>query len=257
MSITRSRSPRAPVIELGGGKPTGVLIVAHGERGGRGDNVALQSLAERIAAALAAKAVVVPAVLKGGPSIGEAVARLRAAGCHALVVYPFFMSAGYFTRVLLPQRLDENCECLPWRMIEPLGVDAELPDLICRHAVAASKDPQHLLLVAHGSSKSRDSAAAAGRIADALHASEAFRSVQLAFLEEPPYLADVIAVSVGHRLVVGLFTGDGLHAREDVPAAIDATKHTYLGGVGTWPDVAGLVVSRLRGALDAELIATE
>lgn len=233
-------------------RSTGVLIVAHGERGGRGDNIALRSLAERVAAELVPKAVVVPAVLKGGPSIAEAVARLRTAGCRSLVAYPFFMSTGYFTRVLLPQQLAEHCDSLPWRLIEPLGADAGLPDLISRHAAKATRGPRDLLLVAHGSTKSRDSASAADRIADALHASEAFHSVQLAFLEEPPYLTDVIGTSMGRRLVVGLFTGDGLHAREDVPAAIDATKHTYLGGVGTWPDVAGLVASRLRGALEAE-----
>lgn len=228
---------------------TGVLIVAHGERGGNSDNVALLSLAERVAQILVPSALVAPAVLNGTPALSDAVSFLKARGCLKLTVYPLFMSAGYFTSVRLPRQLADYCGAMEWQVVAPLGLDANLPELICRRAREAAERPldsENVLIVAHGSRTSPESAMAAQNIASSVRASGLFASVESAFLEEPPFLDDVIAAADTRRLVIGLFAGDGRHARNDVLEALEATSHVYLGAVGTWPEIADLVASRLR-----------
>lgn len=232
---------------------TGVLIVGHGERGGtNADNAGLRKLGDGVGSALdRIGAVVEVAVLNGAPLLGDAVASLAAAHCREILVYPFFMSDGYFTRTRLPQSLRAHQPSVPWLVLPPLGLDAGLPASIARkaHCVAQHEnlpcDDVRLLIVGHGSSQSRASADAADAIAAAIRGTRMFARVDTAFLEEAPFLADELAAIRGHTLVVGLFTGDGLHAREDVPAALAGTPHHYLGAVGTWPGTVGLVAHRL------------
>ncbi|HSM19375.1 MAG TPA: CbiX/SirB N-terminal domain-containing protein, partial [Hyphomicrobiales bacterium] len=78
----------------------------------------------------------------------------------------------------------------------------------------------HLLLVAHGSSKSGESARAARAVAEKVAKLSDFVSVDVAFLEEEPFLDDALSGMPGPAVVLGLFAGDGLHAGEDLPATV-------------------------------------
>jgi sirohydrochlorin ferrochelatase len=51
-------------------------------------------------------------------------------------------------------------------------------------------------------------------------------------------------------VVLGFFSGDGLHAAEDVPEAISETQAhaVYAGSIGKSPDLPGLI----RSSLSAE-----
>ena len=233
----------------------GVLVVGHGERGGRADNRSLLALVERIQTLLGSMAVVRAAVLNGDPGLELGIADLAREACDGVIAYPLFMSDGFFTREELPRLLTKHCTSLPWQITSPLGLENEVPSLIARRSLmeaGATGWPLHetrLLIVGHGSSKSRAPAERVNAVATELRRQMGFACVEAAFLEEAPFLHEQIASRWQHSIVVGFFSGEGLHAREDVPAALVGTSANYLGAVGGWPEIAALVASQLHRAI--------
>jgi sirohydrochlorin ferrochelatase len=201
---------------------TGLLIVAHGERGGSTENRLAYALAERMRAA-GRYAEVEVGFLRARPRIEAAAARIAA---DELAVYPLFMSDGYYVRTAIPDRLGVLAKGRPVRVLPPVGVDPELPALIASLARRAAEQAgeasatTHLVLVAHGSSKSGESALAARAVAEKVASIADFLSVDVAFLEEEPFLDDALSRVPGPAVLLGLFAGDGLHAGEDLPAAV-------------------------------------
>ena len=201
---------------------TGLLIVAHGERGGSTENRLAHALAERMRSGRRYAQVEV-GFLRARPRVEQAAARFAA---KRFAVYPLFMSDGYYVREAIPERLGGSARRGQATILDPLGVDPKLPALVARlarqTADRAGKESAaaHLLLVAHGSSKSGESAEAARAIAEKVAAIADFASVDVAFLEEEPFLDHVLPRAPGAAVVVGLFAGDGLHAGEDLPAAV-------------------------------------
>lgn len=227
-----------------------VILVAHGERGGDFGNSALLSHAAAVREQ-GRFAAVAAGVLNGEPTFEAAMMTAREAGACRILVYPFFMADGYFSNRVVPRRIAEagladRCHVLP-----PLGLDPGLPALLLADALAtaagAGFDPQtsRLLIVGHGSKSARASARATEEVAALLMREQRFRRVETAFLEEPPFLDDML---VGRRLptvVVGFFSGDGLHAAEDVPEAIAQTgaNAVYSGAVGAKPGISDLIIA--------------
>ena len=106
-----------------------MLLAAHGERRAGSGNEGVAQLAARLGALDAAPAIGF-GFLKGSPSIGDAVARLSSPD---LVVYPLFLSDGYFTQTLLPDRLREAGAFGRGRALQllpPLGCDPALVNLV-------------------------------------------------------------------------------------------------------------------------------
>ena len=189
-----------------------------------------------------------------------------------IFLLPFFMSNGYFVAKRIPELfgLENGHRIEPdWHLYqcEALGTDPELADIIvtmgeeiCRDQ---SDDPKqaHLVLVAHGSEKSRASSEATYLQQKAVLVKKKFAAVSVAFLNERPYLEDVLAEQ-GDGLpfiLVGLFAADGPHATEDVPAAISAWRAKsgspvnahYAGAVGVRPEIVRLIqhsISRCASA---------
>jgi len=217
MTVQTEKSPPKPVAAR-----TGLLIVAHGERGGSTENLLAHALAERVRAS-GRYAEVEVGFLRARPRVEAAAARIAA---HELAVYPLFMSDGYYVRTAIPDRLGVSAEGRRLRILSPLGVDPELPALIAglarRAAERAGEESAatHLLLVAHGSSKSDESALAARAVAEKVANIADFALVDVAFLEEEPFLDEALLGLPGPAVLLGLFAGDGLHAGEDLPAAV-------------------------------------
>lgn len=231
----------------------GILIAGHGERGGNADNGVLLALRDRVATLVAAP--VEAGVLSGEPSIDHALQALARGGCERILVYPFFMSDGYFVRTVVPERLARCGVSLPWRVLPPLGLDIMLPALIRRRALAETVSAgwrpakTRLLIVGHGSSKSRASAEATRVAADNVAMIKQFKNVETAFLEEPPYIADRVGREHGPTVIAGFFSAEGLHARDDIPAAIAWTGARYTGPIGAEPEIAEFVASAIRRAI--------
>lgn len=199
-----------------------LLVVAHGDRGGLGGNLLAERIAERMAVRCSEDKVAL-AYIRGGPSISEALKGLKA---QRIRVYPLFMSNGYYVKSAIPQQIEKSGWRGRWQVALPLGLDPDLPDVLAEEATtaigASGKTPARctLLLVAHGSSKSRASARAARRIAKDITRKSLFAGVETAFLEEAPYFKERLKHIEGPACVVGLFIGEGLHGGEDLPEAV-------------------------------------
>jgi sirohydrochlorin ferrochelatase len=234
---------------------TALLLAAHGERrpGAGNDGVF------RIAGALAERGLVSEVAvgfINGVPSIGDALEALKAS---RIIVYPLFASSGYFTRDRLVQLIDEaDREGRDVRILPPLGLDPGLPHLVTalvkrtarERGVAAHRCT--VIFLAHGSRRNSASREATEQIAREVEASAVFRKVRIAFLEERPFLGEAAADAPGPAVVVGLFSGEGMHGASDAPrliAELGRDNVVFAGVVGSMSGIEDLVARTVAEAL--------
>lgn len=226
-----------------------VVLAAHGDRGGDGTaNATLLSHRDALARD-GLFACVAAGVLKGEPSFEAALSEAVASGAEEIAVYPVFMAGGYFATTVLPQRLAAGALPVPVRILPPLGLDPGLPPLMQACALAAAERAgftareTDLLVVGHGSQGARASAEATETAATALRDFGTFASVRVALLEEPPFVGEVLAASDRPVVAIGFFSGDGLHAGEDVPSLLAGarTPAVYAGSAGILPGIPDLI----------------
>lgn len=128
----------------------------------------------------------------------------------------------------------------------PIGLHPNFPALLTARIRAAAPD-RAIVLLAHGSARAPGRITAAHRHAAALRAT--FPIVEIAFLEEPPFVPDALA-RIGDRktAVLGLFVNHGTHARDDMPALLQAaragraTPLLDLGIIGDDPGLCALIL---------------
>lgn len=222
-----------------------MLLAAHGERrpGAGNDGVF------RIAQALSGRGLeVAVGFISGVPAIGEALQTLHA---DRVLVYPLFAANGYFTRDRLVQILDEAKKAgRSVEMLTPLGLDPGLPNVVMQQARGAALEHGltpvacTVILLAHGSQRNPASRQSTEALARALERYGVFRKVEVAFLEEAPSLDDAVATVDGPAVVVGVFSGEGLHGAKDAPglvARIGRRDVVFAGIMGTAPGIAELV----------------
>ena len=219
MSGTRLRSRKAPATEAG--VEPALLIVAHGERGGLRQDRLSHGLVGHLRATERYRDVQACFISKE-PTLKSVLAELSPGPA---VIYPLFMSDGYFVMQAIPKMLEEDGN----RQIEvaaPVGLSPGLPQLVADHATVAaqaaglSAEDCRLLLVAHGSKNDPASRNAAQCVAAGLSVDQRLAGVELAFLEESPFLDDRIEKVEGPVVLVGLFVGEGLHGGVDLPDAV-------------------------------------
>ena len=233
-----------------------VVLAAHGDRGGAAPNSTLRSHRDRLQA-MGVFRTVTAGVLNGEPSLESALLATQAAGAQRIAVYPMFMAAGYFTNMVLPERiaavgLDRQC-----RILEPLGQDLRIPSLLLDEAraaaAAAGLEPAatRLLIVGHGSKLGPASANATREVASAVARLQSFMSVETAFLEELPFVDAALAGERPPTVVSGFFSGDGLHAQEDVPEAIAEAggRAVYAGSIGRSAELASIIRDAVEMAM--------
>ena len=263
MSGTRSPLRTGQVIELGRKKPA-LLIAAHGDIGGSAQNAALRALAEALRARLADMPVAC-AVLNGEPVIESAFAELAD---HRVLIYPLFMSGGYYVETALPARLGfaENGDAggCDVTILPPLGLDSALPALIAKGVrQAATANPYSaagtgVLVIAHGSARTPQPRLAAETFADGLRQSLQTGPVHTAYLEEPPFAEDAVVALSARSVVVSFFAGKGSHGGAEVPKILAKAGKSYvpvIGPVGADRQIADLVVAAVRRQLSGELKA--
>ncbi len=167
--------------------------------------------------------------MRGTPTIEDAASRITSGNVR---IYPLFMSDGYYAQTAIPGRLgieggiDARGHHVAFE--RPLGLNPRLPKLLAQAAAEAAlssgmqPSAATLLLVAHGSSNSSQSADAAHAIRAGLEATSIFARTELAFLEQEPEFLPALRACRRPTIVMGLFTGCGMHAVDDVRAAIHA-----------------------------------
>lgn len=232
-----------------------VVFASHGDRGGASPNAALQRQAEAVRALTGLN--VLTGMLKGDPTIEQAVADAAATGAARVVIYPLFMADGYFVQKVHERVHTAGVTPEP-QILAPLGLDPGLPDVLVQEAAAAAEtrgfEPlkSRLLIVGHGSKLGPASATATRKAAARAALARRFASVTTAFLEEEPFVEDALRASTTPTVVAGFFFGDGMHAGEDVPDAIAETgaNAIYTGAIGNSPAVAPLIAAALEGAYE-------
>jgi len=232
------------------------ILVSHGDRGGESPNAALATQAARVRELTGL--TVLTGMLKGEPTLEEAVSEAAATGTSRIVVYPLFMADGYFVKKVR-ERANTVADSLEPVVLAPLGIDPALPDILVDEAVSLAQrekiEPSdaRLLIVGHGSKLGPASASATRKVAARAALARRFASVSTAFLEEEPFLEDALRTSKAPTIVAGFFFGDGMHAAEDVPDAIAETcaNAVYTGAIGDSPAIARLIATALVTSSDS------
>lgn len=227
------------------------VLVSHGDRGGAAPNAALRAQAEAVRALTGFRIAV--GMLKGEPTIEQGVTEAAATGIERIAVYPLFMADGYFVDKVRERVAAAGVAPEP-EILSPLGLDPALPDILVEDAaIMASREgfeplKSRLLVVGHGSKLGPASANATRKAAARAALARRFASVTTAFLEEDPFIDDALRASTVPTVVAGFFFGDGMHAGEDVPDAIDETgaKAIYTGAIGNAAAVAPLIAAALK-----------
>jgi sirohydrochlorin ferrochelatase len=235
-----------------------LLIAAHGERRPGADNEGVCRTAREVAARNLVSEVGV-GFINGAPTIREAFAALTA---PRVIVYPMFASSGYFTRDRLVQLLDEaNSEGRNVDVLPPLGLDPGLSDLVLARAAEVARnrgfapEASAIILLAHGSRRNSASREATEQVAREIENRDVFRKVRIALLEERPFLGDAAAAIQGPAIVVGLFSGQGMHGARDAPkliAELSRNDIAYAGVIGAMAGIENLVARSVRQALASD-----
>lgn len=205
--------------------------------------------------------------LKEPPLVAEALAGLSA---REVFVVPNLAGEGYLARVEIPAMLGiagSPCE-RDGRLIHyarPVGSHPRIPQLIqrrCEGLMAAAglmSGEACLLLVGHGTTRPGGASPTAVGIAAALRESGRFGEVVVAYLEQPPLVADWRTLTRAPAVIVApLLIAEGLHGSEDLPplfglrpgesgpASLDGRRVWLCRGIGADPEVADLILERVR-----------
>ena len=214
------------------------LIVAHGQPSDpRPAGAALEALALRVQALLPDWEVRAATLAEDG-AMAQGVAG-RAGG----VVFPMFMTGGWFTKVQIPKRLAE-AGAVDWTVLEPFGCDPAVHDLCV--ALVREADAERVILAAHGSFKSTVPSDIARHVAGRITA-EAGIATEAGFIDQDPQLS---AMAGGAGVCLPFFAAEGGHVSDDIPAALAEAGFTgrILPPVGLDDRVPGLIAAAiLRG----------
>ena len=200
---------------------TVLVLVAHGSENRPMAAKFLLDLADAIRKQDAVSAVV-PLFMYGLPSITE-FEHIPATSARVVVV-PVFMGRGHYTETLVPKalHLDRHPDVV---FTAPLGCHPQMPDHIAAQALNAvqhaglSPETTSLMLVAHGSSRSKAAKESTVWQAQAIGRNNLFARVEVGFLEQTPHAEgwrDMFPQ--GDLVIVPLLLAKGLHGNEDIPA---------------------------------------
>jgi len=175
-------------------------------------------------------------------------------GWHCPIIFPHFMTDGWFVSVQLQNKL-RQAGVLHWTTMKPLGLSNELAQLGVR--VLKARIGQHkfgcsditLILAAHGSPSDPRPKEATDRFAQALRATNLFCEVRLGFIDEQPSIEDALCVD-GPAILLPFFATRAGHVLVDIQTAIDVTHYTgvVLSPIGTWDHIPKLIANSLREA---------
>ncbi len=168
------------------------------------------------------------------------------------LIYPLFMTDGWFVRSALPKRLGDA----PSRILPPLGVAKDLPDLVAdklKEELAVrgwSAADTHLRVASHGSGRSPNSKQATEAFVTQLRHRITFADVRTGYVEEAPFFGDVVVGSPEQALCLPFFAAYGGHVKEDITDALTAAsfKGPLLDPIGTFATIPAFIARTLCAA---------
>lgn len=220
------------------------LIVAHGQPT---DPAPAEADLARLAMAVAAY---LPTWQITSATLADPAALPRAVTGPEGIVYPMFMSGGWFTATHLPDRL-AKAGGAGWHVLPAFGLDPQVQALalaIANEACLGHAAPQ-LLLAAHGSFKSLAPSAVAYAVADQLRQA-GFAHVEAGFIDQSPRIADVARSFGPDAVCLPFFAANGGHVITDLPEALAEAGFTgrLLPPLGLDPRVPALIAAALQTA---------
>lgn len=221
------------------------LIVAHGQPSD-------PAPAERELALLAAAvATHLPNWRVTSATLADPHALTRAITGDAGVVYPMFMSGGWFTATHLPERL-AAVGVANWRILAPFGLDPQVQALavtIAQEATLGQTSPE-ILLAAHGSFRSPAPADVAYAMVTRLRGA-GIAQAKAGFIDQSPRLADVAHDFGPNAICLPFFAAKGGHVIDDLPKALADAGFTgrLLPPLGLDARVPALIASALQHCL--------
>lgn len=238
-----------------------IVLAAHGGGDGSEANAIVQCCA-RLLGRRVCGARVRAAFVAGIPSWREVLVCTRRA---PTLVIPLLASDGYYAQLL---RRDVSSSCDHALVSAPMGTSAVLVQAVVErvtHAVAALqadvRSPR-VVVVGHGTRRHAASADTTHAVADSV-ARQSGCETSVAFLDQPPWLEDVVAeASSAHPLIVAPFLmGGGAHVSRDVPARVANARRGAGADAGVvvlapLGDVGVLLTALLAIVRESGLLAT-
>ncbi len=169
-----------------------------------------------------------------------------------LLVYPHFMSDGWFVSDELPRRL-AAAGSGAHRVVPAFGTDPAVQRLclerVAEGAAAHPPGSVAVMLAAHGSPSDPRPAAAARAAAAVIAGSGRFREILTGFVDEAPYLAEAARVSAP-ALCLPFFAGRAGHVEGDLPKALAEADFpgSILDPIGTDPAAPEIIAAALMRA---------
>jgi sirohydrochlorin ferrochelatase len=211
------------------------LIVAHGQPSDpRPAGAALEALAAKVQALMPGWEVAAATLAEPG-SIARAVE-----GRMGGVVFPMFMTGGWFTKVQIPAKLAE-AGAVGWTVLEPFGCDPLVHDLCV--ALVREAGAGQVILAAHGSFKSSVPSDIAKHVAGRI-AAEVGVPCAAGFIDQDPQLASLKGLG---GICLPFFAAEGGHVSDDIPAVLGVAAFTgrILPPVGLDARVPGIIAAAI------------
>lgn len=169
------------------------------------------------------------------------------------IIFPFFMSEGWFIRSALPKRLKAAGVDLP--ILCPFGLldatNALAAEIVTGAATARGWEEREtvLILAAHGSGRSTRSAEAVRATQSALARTTGFAEIRLGFIEQDPRLTDALRDAGKRALCLPLFVARWGHVTGDLPEALAQSgfRGDLLDPIGTHAKAPGIIADALHG----------
>ena len=229
-----------------------ILLAAHGERGGAANNARLAGIVEQVGAAVPGADV--GSVLVNVEGVVERT--LEACGVRPVLCLPLLFSDGFFfEKRLKPSFGGAGRQLAPpmalWRSFAPF-----LADNLALRTISHAADPR-VVLVSHGSKQTGRSAACARMVAREMQAR--YGRIEVGFLEEAPFAADVVAAAEPPWVAIGLFLGDGMHGGVDFDVLVSSAVHRPMAAftAGELPGLANLIAAEARDRLAGDRLARD
>ncbi len=221
-----------------------ILLAAHGERGGAANNARLAGLVEQVGAAIPGADV--GSMLVNVEGVVERT--LEACGARPVICLPLLFSDGYFFEKRLKPYFSGTGRTLAPPMALWRGFAPFLADNLALRTISHAADPR-VVLVAHGSKQTGRSAACARIVAREMQAR--YGRIEVGFLEEAPFAADVVAAAEPPWVAVGLFLGEGMHGGVDFDVLVSNAIHSPTAAftAGELPGLANLIAAEARSLL--------
>lgn len=247
------------IVPRPGPPKTALLVVAHGDGGPDPRDVGTRQLTARLAERLALP--VACAMLRRPETLTEARAILFGASEtwpaaeRDLVVYPFFMTEGWFVKEKLPKML-KAAGFDNWLRLPPFGGDPALLDYLERKltgiAARQGRDRAGLnaVLIAHGSASGEAGSRLSTEATRDWLIGRGWTNVTVGFIEEEPFY-DALIAERQPDAVIGLFVTSGTHAVNDVAGVVAATPSVkeHVLAVGLEEEVVDMAMRQLTAVL--------